>query len=67
MGAILKVVAVVRIVLGSVFLLAAGLLALLGDGLGRLGWLVVGSAAPRPEPSAEPERDLKLRAHAVSV
>lgn len=67
MGAFRSVVTVLRIVLASVFLLAAGVLALVADGLGKFGWMVAGQDARQAVPAADAERELKLRAHAVSA
>lgn len=67
MKAILFLVTLVRVVLGGVFLLLAGILALLADGLGRCGWLVAGPAAAESQESRGADLDHKLRTHLLSA
>ena len=60
---------IVRLVLGIVFVALAGILALVADGVGKLGWLLTGENGPAPRrvPTDDELLELKLRARLISA
>ncbi|MFM7320892.1 MAG: hypothetical protein ACKO5K_05130 [Armatimonadota bacterium] len=42
-----------RLAMGMAFVLLAGILALIANGIGRAGWMLAGDSAPEPEGDGE--------------
>lgn len=46
-------VTMMRLAMGMAFVLLAGILALIANGIGRAGWMLAGDSAPEPEGDGE--------------